>query len=295
MVATQLGEKEFPKALGLAIYVIGGSLLLAAILITFVFPRVSIGPQPLVLRGEITPEMLAMLPKVNARKISRVEVSSPGGDIETAIALARHFKQLKRPILIHGQCQSACINFLIIDGDVTVAEGTVVGLHQTGQSLAAVMRTAYPNISRWQREAAQVERDWFVENGVDPRLALVSQALVSPQCVNGPLEDRLENRWQISLNTKNFVWAPPLEIVERYGLKVKGRWQTDETLLRALFENSAPNTRPPNFEFVSFGPEPAAVQRMTYDEIFEMLAVPRCTREQPQIYRVPPAPVTLQP
>ncbi|MFZ6819610.1 hypothetical protein [Undibacterium sp. Ji22W] len=87
----------------------------------------------IIIVGEITPALAVAFKKgiLEDKEIKLVRVDSPGGDVESALALAKLMKNNHLSLIVDGRCFSACANYLFPAAvSKTVLPGSLVAIHE---------------------------------------------------------------------------------------------------------------------------------------------------------------------
>jgi len=87
----------------------------------------------IILIGEITPTVTLAFKKgiLEDQQIKLVRIDSPGGDLESALEIAKIIKNHHLNLIVDGKCFSACANYLFPAAAIkTVLPGSLVAIHE---------------------------------------------------------------------------------------------------------------------------------------------------------------------
>ncbi|MBC3920399.1 hypothetical protein H8L32_23245 [Undibacterium sp. CY18W] len=120
--------------------------------------------------GVINPESVAkFITKMEGKKIDRIGLISPGGDVGAAIALARWIKQRDLDVQVRTFCISSCANYLFIAGKNKYIESeALISWHgSVEQKNFRNFQTEYENIKekseKKEVELSEVERRFLID------------------------------------------------------------------------------------------------------------------------------------
>lgn len=199
-------------------------------------PTITLSRGTLDISGTMNADMLAAVEKQDWTKVAQIRFMSHGGLTDFSVPIARIFAKSGKPILLHDDCSSACLDVLAIRKNVTIEPDTIVLLHNTpsGQALTA---QDYPKISAFLANMGKKEEDWLTANGVDPRLLLFSESQIVPICVYAPFDGKQEAALNFATLIHFDAWAPRDTTLADAGVRAARGWkQTPASVIRNMQE-----------------------------------------------------------
>ena len=184
------------KFLFLAIAVVCGCSTVQA-------PPISISENTLILRGVITTQTASDFHQaLTGHRIHTVQLDSGGGDVASAIQIAREIHERGIDVEVVGGCFSSCANYIFPAGKTKTISGLgivawhgnihhLLYLHEKGRSL--IPKESLDSL----KKIALLEKDFFTSISVDQFI-----------CWVGKIEP---------FNAKNFYFMGPSDM-ERFGL-----------------------------------------------------------------------------
>lgn len=132
--AEDLGRGLIARAIAAVLLVLPGACLTSCASLPTAFGR---GPpcalleqDALLLRGETDATMLRCLRTAARPSIRKIVVDSPGGPVKTGIAIAEIVKALDVEVIVRGQCNSSCANYVLPAARrITLKPGALVMIH----------------------------------------------------------------------------------------------------------------------------------------------------------------------
>lgn len=128
-------------------------------------------PGVLVIWGEINPDAVVCAEVIRTVRPDRVELDSPGGEARTAMALGDALAAHPPHIIVTGQCNSSCANYLLpVASRITLERDARIALHGSiDAGFVARSRTR----RGFHQETARLQDDFARRHGIAPGWLLV--------------------------------------------------------------------------------------------------------------------------
>ncbi len=116
----------------------------------------------------------------------RLDITSRGGDPDAAMDLADYIHAHNVEVHVTGYCMSACASYILpASFKTTVEGGALVLFHNTMSSMYYVAETKPHFAEKVYGPGMRRELALYHTLGLDPRLLLMGQLSVSPECWGG--------------------------------------------------------------------------------------------------------------
>lgn len=180
--------------------------------------------------GTLDDAFVAFLSRSVSPNISKLIITSYGGQFDATKEAFEIVENSKLKVVVEGVCASACAHFLFIPASRgEVLPGAILALH-TSSTSQRVMRLRsewqeYERLKPLMDVAAEKERAFYIEHGLDPRLLLEPTLVMRPACVSEKIDWSDPLTPKMDYLSESLWWTPRQAELERFGMKSKdGFW-----------------------------------------------------------------------
>ncbi|MFH0264852.1 hypothetical protein [Vibrio rumoiensis] len=185
----------------------------------FPFPQISLKDDTLIYKGMITGDGVLTAQRVarnSSMKITKLQITSPGGMIEPGIELGYFIKENNLDLILTQLCFSACANYLLPAAhSITIQKDTLLGWHGGARQSNALWKQSISN-GQWDNFYPYLERlrkkeyQFFQDMDVAINITTYGQTKL-----NTCQKAKQTTGWYYTLNDMKSMGLPPVKMEEK--------------------------------------------------------------------------------
>jgi hypothetical protein len=167
-----------------------------------------------------------------ATALDTLVINSPGGEGDQVLPIASAVARAKLKVVVRGMCISACTQIFIAGAAKEIEPHSIVSFHSSATSMAEYLKASgLPRGGEVFARVEEAERRFYLSLGVDPRLPLVTAAMMKPLCIVEDPSRAVADAGRYGIGWQHSTVILNHNQLERLGVRnVSGYWPTASAL-----------------------------------------------------------------